>query len=343
MRHFSSVISNLLASLAGRLATAGVLCVILAACGDSGDHAVSGVTAPAPSPAPVQEQNAAPYRVALVMKTLTNPFFVEMEKGARRAEKEFGIELIVKTASQETSIEQQIQIVEEAIRARVDAIVIAPGDSVRLVPVLKKAQEARIKVVNIDNELSAQALETEHAQPIPFISVDNERAAYEATRAVVEGITKPTSAAIIEGILSAENAQQRARGAAQAFGENRAIKVVARESANWKIDEAHEVAKRIFAAHPEVNLIFCANDMMALGTLRYLDESGRKDVVVIGYDALDEAKDAVRAGRLAVTVDQQAAEQGYQGIATAVHMLHGDAVPSRISVNTALVTASTLQ
>lgn len=343
MRHFSSVVNKLLTSLAGRLATTGLLCVIVAACGDSGDHAVSAVTAPAPSSAPVQEQKDTQYRVALVMKTLTNPFFVEMEKGARRAEQEFGIELIVKTASQETSIEQQIQIVEEAIGARVDAIVIAPGDSVRLVPVLKKAQAAGIKVVNIDNELSAQALEAEHAQPIPFISVDNERAAYEATRVVVAGITKPTKAAIIQGILSAENAQQRARGAEQAFAENQAIKVVARESANWKIDEAHEVARRIFAAHPGVNLIFCANDMMALGALRYLDESGRKDVVVIGYDALDEAKDAVRAGRLAVTVDQQAAEQGYQGIVTAVRMLHGDAIPSHVSVNTALVTASTLQ
>jgi len=73
------------------------------------------------------------------MKTLTNPFFIEMEKGARRAEQALNIELVVKTAAQETSIEQQIQIVEDLIAAKVDAIVIAPGDSELLVPVLKKA------------------------------------------------------------------------------------------------------------------------------------------------------------------------------------------------------------
>src|SRR4051812_10499789 len=75
-------------------------------------------------------------RIALVMKTLTSPFFVEMEKGARRAEAELGVELLVKTATQETSIEQQIAIVEQLTRAKVDAIVIAPGDSYRLIPAL---------------------------------------------------------------------------------------------------------------------------------------------------------------------------------------------------------------
>ncbi len=70
------------------------------------------------------------------MKTLTNPFFVEMERGARRAEQELGVNLSVKTAAQETSIEQQIQLVEDLIATNVNAIVIAPGDSQRLIPAL---------------------------------------------------------------------------------------------------------------------------------------------------------------------------------------------------------------
>ncbi|MCB0021873.1 MAG: substrate-binding domain-containing protein, partial [Caldilinea sp.] len=89
------------------------------------------------------------------MKTLTNPFFIEMEKGARRAEQELGIELIVKTGAQETSIEQQIAIVDDFIARGVDAIVIAPGSSTELIPVLKKAQDAGIVVINIDNRLDA--------------------------------------------------------------------------------------------------------------------------------------------------------------------------------------------
>jgi len=94
------------------------------------------------------------------MKTLTNPFFVEMEKGARRAEKDLNIALKVKTAAQETSIEQQIQLVEDLVAAKVDAIVIAPGDSQRLVPTLKKAADAGINIVNIDNRLDPQTVKT---------------------------------------------------------------------------------------------------------------------------------------------------------------------------------------
>ncbi|MGB0670283.1 MAG: substrate-binding domain-containing protein, partial [Rhodospirillales bacterium] len=100
---------------------------------------------------PKATEEAKP-RVALVMKTLTNPFFVAMEEGARRAEKDFGIELIVRTAAEETSIAQQIDIIDQLARSKdVDAIVVAPGDSVRLIPALKMAADSGIAVVNIDN------------------------------------------------------------------------------------------------------------------------------------------------------------------------------------------------
>ncbi len=85
---------------------------------------------------------AAKPQVALVMKTLTNPFFAEMELGARQAAAEDGADLVVKTASKETSIDQQVGIIDALVRDKVAAIVIAPGDSVRLIPPLKKAQDA---------------------------------------------------------------------------------------------------------------------------------------------------------------------------------------------------------
>jgi ABC-type sugar transport system substrate-binding protein len=86
--------------------------------------------------------------------------------------------LTVKTAAQETSIEQQIQLVEDLIVARVNAIVIAPGDSQRLVPALKKAADAGIKIINIDNRLDEKAVAQAGLAPVPFISVDNDAGAY---------------------------------------------------------------------------------------------------------------------------------------------------------------------
>lgn len=285
------------------------------------------------APAKVQKQ------IGLVMKTLTNPFFVEMEKGARRAEKELGITLKVKTAAQETSIEQQIQLVDDLITDKVDAIVIAPGDSQRLVPALKKAVDAGIKIVNIDNRLDQEAVKQAGLKPIPFISVDNEAGAYKVGQFLVKGITVPTELAMLEGIRSADNAQQRSQGARRAFSENKWVKVVAAETANWKIDEGYSVSKAIFSTHPNVKLVFAANDMMAIGAIKFLQESGRTHVKIVGYDALDEALVEIKSGRLLATIDQQAAEQGYQGIALANRLAHDSTVPEVTLIDTRLVTA----
>ncbi len=288
--------------------------------------------------APVKGETAAPFTIALVMKTLTNPFFVEMEKGARRAEQDLGVKLIVKTGAQETSIEQQIAIVRALIGQGVDAIVIAPADSAELVPVLAEAQKAGIVIVNIDNRLDQKSVAAEGMKEVPFISVDNEKAAYESAKYISDRVDTPSEAIILEGIRTAKNADDRLRGAARAFGENPNVTVVAKETANWKIDEAHDVVAGLFAAHPQIRAIFAANDMMALGAIRYLEETGRKNVLVAGYDALDEAKAAIRAGTLAATVDQQAAQQGYLGIESAVKALHGQALPAVTLIDTRLVT-----
>lgn len=319
-----------------------VAALALGACSDN-KQTVTGITpaaSSAPAPAAAAKTKA---RIALVMKTLTNPFFIEMEKGARKAEQENAVELLVKTATQETSIEQQIQIVDEMITAKVDAIVIAPGDSLRLVPILKKAQDAGIKVINIDNRLDPDALKKNGLAQVPFISVDNEAAAYQSAKYLADRFKKPTQVAIFEGIRSADNAQQRKNGALRAFAENKQLRIVAQESANWKIDEARELAKTIFKEHPDIQAVFCANDMMAIGVMEYLREAKHAPVAIAAFDALDEAKRAIKEGQMTVTVDQQAAEQGYQGVMSALRALRGEKLPDTIQVDARLVTKENLQ
>jgi ribose transport system substrate-binding protein len=262
-----------------------------------------------------------------------------MEKGARRAEKDLGLTLKVRTAAQETSIEQQIQLVEDLVAARVDAIVIAPGDSQRLVPALKKAADAGIHIVNIDNRLDPQTVKQAGLEPVPFLSVDNEAGAYKAGKFLANGVTVATEAAILEGIRSADNAQQRTRGALRALSENKHVHVVATETANWKVDEAYAVSKTMFAKHPNIKLLFAANDVMAVGAIKYLQESGRKSVKVVGYDALSEALVEINAVRMAATIDQQAAEQGYQGVSLAFRLTQGAKVPLITTIDTKVVTA----
>lgn len=281
-------------------------------------------------------------KIALVMKTLTNPFFIAMEQGARKAEKEFGINLIVKTGAMETSIEQQIGIVEELINMKVDAIVIAPGSSTELVSVLKKAQEANIKIVNIDNRLDPQVSLKNGLQKVPFISVNNDEGAYLSAKYIADQLHTPSEVAIIEGIREADNAQQRRNGAMRAFAENKNIKLVASESANWKIDEAYTVATDIFEQHPNIKGVFCANDMMAFGLLQYLKNNNKTNVLVAGFDNLDDAGVAIRNGTMAITIDQQARIQGYTGVKYAIDLINGKTVVPETYIPVKEITKKTL-
>ena len=276
--------------------------------------------------------------VALILKTVGNPFFAQVEQGAREAESQLGLQVQVKAVATETAVEQQIALVEEAIQAEVDAIVIAPMSATELVSPLAEAQQAGILVINIDDRLDPIRSQEEGLLDVPYVGVDNEQGAYLAAKFLADRIGQPTQVAILEGAPEASNAQARTAGALRAFQENRYIHVVATETAHWKIDEAYQVIGSLYEAYPEIGAVFSANDMMALGVLKYLEETGRSDVLVAGYDALDEAREAVRQGKLLVTVDQQAARQGYLGVEYAWRGLQGEELPEETLIDIRLVT-----
>jgi ribose transport system substrate-binding protein len=300
--------------------------VILSSCDDQSSKAPANQSTP---------------HIALVIKTLANPFFVEMEVGARRAAAETGIQLDVKAADKETSVDQQVALVEELIQEKVNAIVLAPSDSHKLVPVVKKARDAGITVINLDNRLDVAFQKDLGLTPVPFISVDNVKGAFLAAQTIARTRNPgPVEAAVIEGIRNAVNAQARKIGALKAFSANPDIQIVAMETANWQADDAAKVTQTIFTDHPNIKLLFCANDTMALGAISTLHRMGITGVAVAGFDAIEAARKAVEAGEMTVTIDQQAGEQGYLGIKMALAALHGDPVAGETQIDVKLVTAS---
>jgi ribose transport system substrate-binding protein len=248
--------------------------------------------------------------------------------------------LIVRAADEETSFEQQVAIVEDLISNKADAIILAPSDSHKLVPAIKKARDAGIAVINLDNRLDTAFQQSLGLTPVPFISVDNVKGAYLAARAIGIKAQGPVEAAVIEGVRNAANAQARKIGALKAFSEMPNVTVVAAEAADWNADKALAVTKAIFAAHPKVTLLFCANDTMALSAADYLHHQGIQGVAIAGFDALPDARKALASGQLAVSVDQQAAEQGYQGVKAALAEISGESVPAETLIEVVLVTAS---
>jgi len=267
------------------------------------------------------------FRVALIMKSLANEFFQTMEKGAVAHQQKFSdvYDLISQGIKDELDVNGQIQLVEQMIAQKVSAIVIAPADSKALVAVCKKASESGIIVVNIDNRFDADVL-AEKGITIPFVGPDNRKGARMVGEYLSKRLKPGDPVAIIEGVSTAFNGQQRKLGFEDAMREA-GMKVVASQSAQWEMARAHDVVSALLAEHPDLKALLCANDSMALGAVAALKETGKqKKVLVVGYDSISAVGDLIRNGEMLATVDQHAAELAAFGIDYALMILRANGI-----------------
>lgn len=281
--------------------------------------------------------------IGFAMKTLTNPFFIMMEEGVRRAEKELGVKVIVQAAEEETSIEQLVGIVENMItRADVDAICVTPSGSTEIIPAFLKAGQANKPIIDVDVEVDQDAAK-EAGLEYYYVGADNFEGGYLAGQALAEALGGKGKVAILEGIPGVDNGEKRKGGALKAFEEYPEIKVVASQTANWKTEEALNVFTNILQAHPDLDGVFCANDMMAFGAINAIEAAGKVgEVIVTSYDALDAAKIAIADGSLLSSVDQRPDLMGYYAVKFAVDLLEGKEVPNRYMVPLTNVTKDQL-
>jgi ribose transport system substrate-binding protein len=273
------------------------------------------------------------------MKSLANEFFSTMAEGARQhqAAKSGRYSLIVNGIKNETDLAEQVNVVEQMIAQNVDAIVIAPADSRAMVTVLKRAKEAGILVVNIDNKLDPEVLKQANLS-IPFVGPDNRAGARQVGDALAKQLKPGDKVAIIEGVPTAFNGQQRRLGfedAMKAAGMN----IVAVQSGNWEMEKANSVATAILNEHPDLRAILCANDNMALGAISAIQSAGRNGkVLVAGFDNIAAIRPMLADGRLAATADQHGDQLAVFGIEAALKILQGDAPPADQTTAVDLIT-----
>jgi len=279
-------------------------------------------------------------RIALVMKSLANEFFLTMENGARAHQKSHATEydLLANGIKDELDVARQIDLVEQMIAQRVAAIVIAPADSKALVTVCRKAQDAGIIVVNIDNKFDDTVLAEKQAR-IPFVGPDNRKGARRVGDYLARRLKPGDPVAIIEGPPNAFNAQQRKLGfteAVQAAG----LRLASSQSGYWETDKANQVAAAILTEHPDLKAFLCSNDSMALGAIAALRAAGKADtVLVVGYDNISAVQALLKEGRILATADQHADQIAVYGIEYALQLLKTKSAPADRETPVDLVTA----
>ncbi|HEY3284193.1 MAG TPA: substrate-binding domain-containing protein [Armatimonadota bacterium] len=262
--------------------------------------------------------------VALVIKTLNNPFFTPMREAAQKTAEQQGVQLQVEAPPNETDYEQQHNLIQNVIAQKASAILIAPADSVGVVPVLVSAQKAGIPVINIDNRVDAKTAQAAGLKLAGYVGADNREGGRLAGETLVKLLGGKGQVAILEGIPGADNAEMRKAGAQDAFKAAPGIKVVDSKTAHWQTAEAETVFADMLQANPSIQGVFAANDMMALGAIQAIAAAGKTGKVrVVGYDNLKEAQDAIREGKMDATIEQHPDLMGKEGVALAKAILDG--------------------
>jgi ribose transport system substrate-binding protein len=274
------------------------------------------------------------------MKSLANEFFVTMADGARahHGAHHDEYELIVNGIKNESDLSQQVALVEQMIALGVEAIVIAPADSRGLIPVLKEASRAGIVVVNIDNKLDSETLR-DAGLVVPFVGPDNREGARMVGSAVAERLQPGDEVAILEGVPTAFNSQQRRLGfedAMRAAG----MRVVDIQSGYWEQAAGNTVAAAMINAHPNLKAILASNDSMALGAAAAVKRAGKTEqILVVGFDNIDAVRSLMREGRVFATADQHADQLAVYGIDAALRILTGQESPGDRQTPVDLITA----
>jgi len=268
-------------------------------------------------------------KVALVMKSLANEFFLTMEDGAKAYQKDHSgeFELISNGIKDETDTANQIRIVEQMIVSKVDALVIAPADSKAMVPVIKKAIDAGITVINIDNQLDPAVVKSKNIN-VPFVGPDNRKGARLVGEYLAKQLKAGDEVGIIEGVSTTTNAQARTAGFKDAM-EAAQIKVVSVQSGDWEINKGNQVASAMLSEYPQIKALLAGNDSMAVGVVSAVRAAGKAGKVqVVGYDNINAIKPMLKDGRVLATADQFAAKQAVFGIETALKIIKGEKVDS---------------
>ena len=274
-------------------------------------------------------QSAMADRIALVISTLNNPFFVTLQEGAQAQADELGHELIVLDSGNDAA--RELSNVEDALSRDVDVLLINPTDSDAVASGVRTANAQDVPVITLDRSANS-------GQVVSHIASDNVAGGKLAGEFIIEQLGGEGKVVQLEGVPGASATRNRGEGFMTAIEAADGIELAATQPANFNRSEGLNVMENLLQAHQGIDAVFAQNDEMALGAQRALQAAGLKDVVLVGFDGTDDGIQAVNDGKLAATIAQQPSRIGELGVLTANRVLKGESVEANVPVPLKLVT-----
>lgn len=272
------------------------------------------------------KENAGNGSIGLSVSTLNNPFFVSLADGAKAAAKEKGVSLAVADAGDDSAKQQND--IEDLISRNVSVLIVNPVDSDAVAPAVQNAISKGVKVISVDRVVNGVDVDCQ-------IASDNVAGARMATEYLAGQIGEGAKVAELQGVPGASATIDRGAGFHEAA--DKALDVVASQSANFDRAEGMSVMENILQSDGSIKGVFAHNDEMALGALQAIAATA-KDIKVVGFDATDDAVNEVKAGRMLATVAQKPELMGETAVLTSIRLIAGEEVEKSLPVEVELVT-----
>ncbi|HCS16386.1 MAG TPA: D-ribose ABC transporter substrate-binding protein [Lachnospiraceae bacterium] len=268
--------------------------------------------------------------IGLSISTQNNPFFVTLAEGAKKAAKQAGVPLTVVDASDDAT--KQVSDIEDLVSKNVSVLIVNPVDSDAVTGAVEAAIAKGVRVISVDRVVNGVDIDCQ-------IASDNVAGAELATQYIVDTLGENVKTAELVGTSGASAAIDRSQGFHNIA--DKKLKVVASQTADFDRTQGMTVMENMIQADSSIQAVFAGNDEMALGAVEAIS-GAKKDVLVVGFDATDDAIEAIRQGRMGATIAQQPDLIGSTAVENAIRLTKGESIPKEIPVEVTLITKDTV-
>ena len=255
--------------------------------------------------------------IPLISKGFQHQFWQAVKAGADQAGKDLNVKVTFEGPETEAMVDKQIDMLSAALSKKPNAIGFAALDSKAAIPLLKKAQAAKIPVITFDSAVDSDI-------PLSFAATDNKAASALAADKMAELIGGEGDVAVLVHDQTSGTGKDRRDGfLEQMKAKYPKIKVVSVQYGQGDQLKSTEIAKTVLQANPNLKGYYGANEGSIIGVLNAAKEMKRK-VVIIGYDSGKQQKAAIADGSQAGAITQNPVGIGYKTVEAAVKALKGE-------------------
>jgi ribose transport system substrate-binding protein len=259
--------------------------------------------------------------IAVFSKNTTNPAYEAFRIAADRVARATGARIVHYVPKQPDNVDEQIAMVEQALKDRPDAVVFIPVDDVAMIDSVKKLNAANIPIVLASNPLPGSF--------VTFVGADDYEIGYRQARYLFEHLGARSKIVVIEGVPAAPTNRERVRGYKRAFAEYPGIEVLGSGVGNYQQPDGKRAMVKFLKDFAQIDAVLSTNDGMALGALEALKEANRT-AVVIGINGILPAVKQIETGALLASVDFNMFKIGCTATRAALRHLRGEKVPEKI-------------